>query len=91
MQAANPVSISNQLQLLQNSRSSIIASLREGDHQAATRAAPWLLGTTQSKPNIDSSWVARSVLTACQTQHTCFEYWYARRTIALAQGGMHSS
>ena len=37
------------------------------------RAAPWLLGTTQSKPNMDSSWVARSVLIACQTQANHFQ------------------
>ena len=51
----------------QNRRNSIMASLREGDHQAAMRAAPWLFGTTQSRPNIDSSCVARRVLMACSS------------------------
>lgn len=45
-----------------------MASRRRGDHQAAMRAAPWLLGTTQSSPNTDSSFVARSVHIACAQQ-----------------------
>ena len=58
--------IAPQLGAAQKRRSSIMASLREGDHQPATRAAPLVFGTTQSRPKIDSSCVALSVLTACR-------------------------
>ena len=58
--------IAPQLDAAQKRRSSIMASLREGDHQPATRAAPLVFGTTQSRPKTDSSCVALSVLTACR-------------------------
>ena len=48
-----------------------MASRRRGDHQAASRAAPWLLGTTQSTPYTASSCVARSVCTACTRTLNC--------------------
>jgi len=47
-----------------------MASLREGEHQQAILAAPCVLGTTQSSPNMDSNCVALRVLAACMLHYS---------------------